>query len=112
MKVGKPGVSVQVFPDQNGANLALSSGRAQLVFADSPVAAYAVKKSNGQFKLVGAAYATAPYGLAFPKSSTLDKAVLAALEDLMKNGTYKAIFNKWGLGASTISSPKINGATS
>ena len=34
-----------------------SSGRAQLGFADSPVAAYQVKKSNGQFKLVGAAYA-------------------------------------------------------
>ncbi len=54
-KAGKPAVTVLVFPDQNGANLALASGRAQLVFADSPPAAYAVKKSNGQFKLVGAA---------------------------------------------------------
>ncbi|MGH9059207.1 MAG: ABC transporter substrate-binding protein, partial [Acidimicrobiales bacterium] len=47
---GQPGVAVNSFPDQNGANLALSSGRAQLVMADSPVAAYAVKKANGQFK--------------------------------------------------------------
>src|SRR5581483_5029791 len=52
-KAGKPGVTVQTFPDQNGANLALSSGRAQLVMADSPVAAYAVKKANGQFKITG-----------------------------------------------------------
>ena len=52
-KSGKPGVTVLTFPDQNGANLALSSGRAQLVMADSPVAAYAVKKSNGQFKITG-----------------------------------------------------------
>jgi polar amino acid transport system substrate-binding protein len=111
-KAGKPGVSVQVFPDQNGANLALSSGRAQLVFADTPVAAYAVKKAGGQFKLVGASYATAPYGLAFPKNSGLDKAALAALKVLMQNGTYKSIFAKWGLGAVTISNPKINAATS
>ena len=56
--------------------------------ADSPVAAYQVKQSNGQFKLVGSPYATAPYGIAIPKSSGLDKAVLAALKVLIENGTY------------------------
>ncbi len=111
-KAGKPGVTVLVFPDQNGANLALSSGRAQLVFADSPVAAYAVQKSNGQFKLVGASYAAAPYGLATEKGNGLDKAILAALQDLMKNGQYSAILKKWGLQDIAISNPKINGAIS
>jgi polar amino acid transport system substrate-binding protein len=111
-KAGKSGVTVLTFSDQNGANLALSSGRAQLVFADSPPAAYAVKKSNGQFKLVGAAYAAAPYGLAMAKGNGLDKAVLAALKVLMKNGTYQAIFTKWGLKSAAITNPKINGAIS
>jgi polar amino acid transport system substrate-binding protein len=109
---GKPGVTVLVFPDQNGANLAVSSGRAQLGFADTPVAAYQVKQSGGQFKLVGAAYANAPYGFPFPKSSQLDKPVLAAMKVLMKNGTYAAVLKKWGLSAQAISNPKINGATS
>ena len=111
-KEGKPGVTVLTFTDQNGANLALSSGRAQLVFADSPPAAYAVKQSNGQFKLVGAAYATGPYGLAFAKNTKLDVATLAALKVLMKDGTYKSIFSKWGLSSATINDPKINAATS
>ena len=111
-KAGKPGVTVLTFPDQNGANLALSSGRAQLVMADSPVAAYDVKKSNGQFKITGQTYGTAPYGLAFPKSSHLDVAVLAALKALMKNGTYSSILTKWGLQSGALSNPKINGATS
>jgi polar amino acid transport system substrate-binding protein len=111
-KAGKPAVTVLTFADQNGANLALSSGRAQLVFADSPPAAYAVKKSNGQFKLVGAAYAAAPYGLAMAKGNGLDTAVLAALKVLMKNGTYQAIFTKWGLKSAAITNPKINGAIS
>jgi polar amino acid transport system substrate-binding protein len=108
---GKPAVNVISFPNQNAANLALSSGRAQLGFADSPVAAYQVKKTNGQFKLVGQAFATAPYGLAIPKKSGLDKAVLAALKVLMKNGTYTKIIDKWGIQAGAITSPKINGAT-
>jgi polar amino acid transport system substrate-binding protein len=113
-KGGKPNVTVLTFPDQNGANLALSSGRAQLVMADSPVASYAVKKSNGQFKLVGTTYGTAPYGLAVPKTGDLDKPVLAALKVLMSNGTYSKIMAKWGLqnGAISPADVKINGATS
>jgi polar amino acid transport system substrate-binding protein len=111
---GKPGVTVLTFPDQNGANLALSSGRAQLVMADSPVASYAVKKSNGQFKLVGTTYGTAPYGLALPKKTGLAPAVLAAVKLLIHNGTYAQIMSKWGLQAGAIPASKvvINGATS
>jgi polar amino acid transport system substrate-binding protein len=113
-KGGKPNVTVLTFSDQNGANLALSSGRAQIVMADSPVASYAVKKSNGQFKTVGTTYGTAPYGLAVPKTGDLDKPVLAALKVLMSNGTYSKIMAKWGLQAGAISPAdvKINGATS
>jgi polar amino acid transport system substrate-binding protein len=113
-KAGKAAVGVLTFADQNGANLALSSGRAQLVMADSPVAAYAVKKANGQFKVVGMTYGTAPYGLAVPKSGGLDKAVEGALKTLITNGTYSSIMTKWGLqsGAISASQVKINGATS
>jgi polar amino acid transport system substrate-binding protein len=46
-------LTVLSFPDQNGANLALSSGRAQVGFADAQVAAYFVSKSSGAFKRLG-----------------------------------------------------------
>jgi polar amino acid transport system substrate-binding protein len=111
-KAGKPAVTILPFPDQNGANLAVSTGRAQLGFADSPVAEYQVKKSSGQFKLVGQSFANAPYGIAIPKGSGLDKPILAALQELMKNGQYKAILTHWGVEAGAISNPKINGAIS
>ena len=111
-KAGKSGVTVLVFPDQNGANLALSSGRAQIGFADSPVALYAVKKTSGQFKLVGQTFATAPYGIAVPKNNGLTKPILAALEKLMASGKYKAILTQWGVQAGAITKPAINGATS
>ncbi|MEO6858039.1 MAG: ABC transporter substrate-binding protein [Solirubrobacteraceae bacterium] len=111
-KGGKAAVTVLVFPTQSAANVALSSGRAQVSMADSPVAAYQVKKSNGTFKLVGQTYGTAPYGLAVPKTSGLTKPVLAALKALMKDGTYTKILAKWGVQSGAITSPKINGATS
>ena len=111
---GKPAVTVLPFADQNGANLALVSGRAQLGFADSPPAEYQVKKSNGQFKLVGQSYANAPYGLAVPKNGGLAKPIQAAILALMKDGQYKAILTHWGVQAGAIpaSQVKINGAIS
>jgi polar amino acid transport system substrate-binding protein len=109
---GKSGVKVSVYPDQNAANLSISSGRAQVGMADSPVAAYIVKQSNGQFKLTGKSYNTAPYGIAIPKGSGLTKPFLDALKVLMSDGTYKAILTKWGVEDGAITNPKINGAIS
>jgi polar amino acid transport system substrate-binding protein len=113
-KGGKAAVKVLVFDTQTAANLAVSSGRAQLGFADTPVADYQVKQSSGTFKLVGAAFAPAPYGLAIPKQPGLAPAVLAALKVLDSNGTYASIFSKWGLQGIEIPAAqiKMNGATS
>ena len=109
---GKPSVKVSAFNDQNQANLAISSGRAQVGMADSPVAAYIVKQSHGQFKLSGKSYGTAPYGIALPKHNGMAKPILAAVKYLIKHGQYKSILSKWGVQAGAISNPKINGATS
>jgi polar amino acid transport system substrate-binding protein len=107
---GKDGVKVSVYPDQNSANLAIASGRAEVGMADSPVAAYIVKKSGGQFKLTGKAYGTAPYGIAMQKNSPLAKQVQSALKTLIANGKYKAILAKWGVQSGAISKPVIDGA--
>jgi polar amino acid transport system substrate-binding protein len=88
-KAGKPKVSVSVFPDQN-----------------------IVKQSNGQFKVSGKSYGTAPYGIAIPKGNGMAKPILAALKVLMSNGTYMSVLTKWGIQAGAITNPTINGATS
>jgi polar amino acid transport system substrate-binding protein len=111
---GKAAVTVSVFPDQNGVNLALTSGRAQVAMADSPVAEYQVKQTGGQLKLVGSpiSYGRAPYGIAVPKGTGLTKPLLDALKVLIANGKYKSILTHWALQSGAISSPTINGATS
>jgi polar amino acid transport system substrate-binding protein len=105
-------VSVLVFSDQNQANLAVSSGRAQVGFLDSQVAGYVVNSSHGQFKLSGTPFSTAPYGFAVPKGSGLAYPILNAVKALMANGTYMQILNKWGVQSGAISNPVVNGATS
>jgi polar amino acid transport system substrate-binding protein len=116
---GKTAPKLSVFGDQNGANLALSSGRVQVVMADSPVAAYAVQQSSGAFVLAGTPYGTAPYGIAIPRdpsvaagSAPLSKPLLDALNKLIADGTYLQILTKWGVQDGAITSPAINGATS
>ncbi|HEY1355455.1 MAG TPA: ABC transporter substrate-binding protein [Solirubrobacterales bacterium] len=112
---GKPGVELQVYPDQNQVNLALSSGRADVGMADSPPAAYAVEQSDGKFKLSGTQYGTAAYGIAMPKGNGMAQPVLDALKKVMDDGAYQKIFDYWGLvkkGDSgcpcTITNPEIN----
>jgi polar amino acid transport system substrate-binding protein len=109
---GKQGVTVSVFPDQNGVNLALSSGRTDVDFLDSQIAAYQASVSNGMFKVSGQPFSTAPYGIAIPKGNGMAQAVLAAVKDLIANGIYTQILNKWGIAPGAITSPVINGATS
>lgn len=117
VSAGKPKITVNTYPDQNGANLAISSGRAQVGAADSPVAAYIVEQSNGQFKLSGQPYATAPYGIAIPRpagtapgQAPLTPAMHAAVQSLIDSGVYLKILTKWGVQQGAIQTSEINGA--
>jgi polar amino acid transport system substrate-binding protein len=111
-KAHKHGVKVLSFADQNSANLAVSSGRAQVGFLDSQIAEYVVATSKGHFKNSGTAFGVAPYGLALPKNLGLTRPVDGAVGALMKDGIYLKILKKWGIQAGAISRPEINGATS
>jgi polar amino acid transport system substrate-binding protein len=105
-------VTVLSFGNQSEANLAVSSGRADVGFADSQVAGYIVATSNGVFQNSGTAFEVAPYGLALPKGNGMAAPVQAAVNYLISNGVYGQILAKWGVQAGAITSSVINGATS
>ena len=111
-QAGKPAPVKISLDDQNAANLALGNGRADAVLADSPVAAYAAKESGGKFAIAGKAYDTAPYGIVIPKNeSELRDAVLKAVKDMIADGSYKQLTDKWGISDGAITAPQVNGAT-
>ena len=109
---GKGDVTVLSFGTQTEANVAVSSGRADAGFADSPVSAYIVSTSNGVFQNSGAPIGVAPYGLALPKSKGLTSPVQAAVNLLIQNGVYTQILTKWGLQGGAVTTATVNGASS
>jgi polar amino acid transport system substrate-binding protein len=109
---GQGALDVQVLPDQNAANLAISSGRAEVGAADTPVAVYIAEQSEGQFKVVGKPVPPEPYGIAIPKDNGMAQPVLDALKAVIADGAYDKILKYWGLQQGALKNPTINGAVS
>lgn len=107
---GDGDVDVQVFPDQNAATLAVTSGRAEVGMADTPPSLAVVQSSDGALKISGKPYGPFPYGIAIPKDSGLAQPTLDAVKALIDNGTYDKILGYWGLEDEAIDNPQINGA--
>ena len=111
---GKQDLKVSNFEKQTDANTALLSGRADIGFLDSQIAAYQVKATGGKVKTSGQGCSVAPYGIALPKGSPLEKAIVDAVKYLIDNGYYKTILQNWSVadGAIQTSDVKINDNTS
>ena len=104
-------IKVSSFDKQTDANSALLSGRADILWVDQPVADYQVKQSGGKMKLGGQPCSVAPYGIALPKGSPLEKPITDAVKYLMDNNSYYTnILKKWGVedGAVQSSAVKLN----
>ncbi|MFC7720851.1 type 2 periplasmic-binding domain-containing protein [Nonomuraea recticatena] len=81
------------------------------MLADSPIVGYAVKQTGDKLEIIGQAYDTAPYGYAIGKNSgTFKDAWLAAVKEVIADGTYKSILDKWGVADGAVTDPVINGA--
>lgn len=105
---GKPGVKSVILKTQDEVNLALSSGRADVAMADSPVVKYIVEQHPDQFKTAGEPYGTAPYGIAIPKGTGMTTPVLDAIKAIQADGTYDKILRYWDLSFGHIHNPGIN----
>ena len=107
---GKQPIKVTSFEKQTDANSALMSGRADIGFLDSQIAAYQVKVTGGKLKTTGSGCSVAPYGIAMAKGSPMQKAVIDAVKYLIDKGYYTQILNKWSVadGAVKSSDVKVN----
>ncbi|ALG86840.1 ABC transporter substrate-binding protein [Gordonia phthalatica] len=110
VKAGKAPIIKVKFDTQDQAVNAALLGQVDAVSADSPVTAYAVKKTEGQLQLVGPTYDAAPYGLPVLKGSSLAAAMQKAVQYLMDHGQYEQISRHWGVEAGMITRAEINGA--
>lgn len=98
------------FDTQDQAVNAALLGQVDAFSADSPVTAYAIKKTDGQLEQVGPTYDSAPYGFPIKKGSELAAAVQQAVQYLIDDGQYRKISEHWGVQAGMIETAQINGA--
>ena len=92
---GSSPMKIQQFKDQPSAELAVTSGRVDLVAAGSGKLKYTAKQ-GGQLEvsdlLINAVY----NGIGLPKGSKLGPALEAALQQAIDDGTYAKIRAQWG----------------
>jgi len=105
----KPAIQIDQFLAQADATAAVSSGKDDAMLADSPVCGYAVKQAKGALTLVGKIYQPTRYGYVLSKDQPdFGAAVARALRQLMAEGTYGEILDRWGVSSGGISDPAIN----
>lgn len=97
------------FKDQTDATTALLSGRADVMYADTPVAGYAAIKNSGKLEILESSNDAEPMGAAVKKGDAkMLKLIKAAIDKLMKNGVYKDILKKWGVENVAIKESQVN----
>lgn len=105
---GKDEITVLSYDTADNAALAVLTGRADALSADSPVAAWAVNRANGKMETTGEIFDAAPYGFAVPKGSPLAAATAAALQHLIDTGVYADILHQWGIDEGYVEQAMIN----
>ncbi|RNL50376.1 ABC transporter substrate-binding protein [Arthrobacter oryzae] len=109
----KPAPTAEVYQNAPQAELALQSDRIDGVMLDAPPLVDVSKKNPEKFEAVGPLLKNPnPGGVALPKDSKLTAAVNAAINELIRNGTYGSLLSKWNLDAIKIDKSEINGARS
>jgi polar amino acid transport system substrate-binding protein len=104
-------LSIEAFDTDQQAQTRLRSGAANAGASDFPVAAYAAMTSGGgnDFQIVGEQVEAAPYGIAVEKGNTqLRDALKAAMDQLIKDGTYNSVIQRWGVQAGAVQKTGIN----
>ena len=85
------------------------TGKADVFYADSPVAGYAISQTDGQLEALGDVEGVAKQGIAIKKGDQqLDEAVQKAVQKLMDDGTYMKILKHWGVESGAVDKAEIN----
>lgn len=107
---GKPAIDLQMFPSVPASVLAMGSDRVDYVWTDSVAAATQVRNGDGRFTSIDDGTKPAHTGIAFPKGSPLTQAVRAALQEMVEDGSYRALLRRYGLESGAVASVGVDRA--
>lgn len=109
VKTGKPAIVVVGTEDTAAARTGLKQGRVEAMVQGSETVAYTMQQEPAVYQPLGTPFAAKPQGIAFRKSDTaLRNALGAALRDLMQDGSYTHLIEKWHLQTSAADKVTLN----
>ena len=89
--------------------IALQSGRVESLVTDSANAAFIAANSKGKFEVpAGALLNPVTLGILMGKDTGLAPALQAAVQQLIDNGTYQQLADKYNLSTSVILNSQVN----
>jgi polar amino acid transport system substrate-binding protein len=104
-------VNIQYYQNQGDFYLALESGRLDLFFGPNPTAAYHVA-TGGKTKIVGTVNGggdvKADIAAMTKKNNGFVGALNAALNEVIKDGKYTQVLDRWNLAAEAVPASEIN----
>ena len=106
---GKDAITSLKYDKQTDVTTALVGGKADIMYADSPIIAYAVVQTEGQVEQLGEVFATSPQGIVVSKDDPdLTAAVQQAVQKLIDSGDYLKILTAWGNETGAVTSAELN----
>jgi polar amino acid transport system substrate-binding protein len=106
--------AVQYIPGENSIDVRnqLKQGRIDAAVQGSETLPYAQQQEVGKYRVIGEPFSTGYQGIMFRKDdAALREVVTQHLAAMIADGSYKAILDKYGLGANAVAQPMMNAAT-
>ena len=110
-KAGKAAIKTEQLPSAPDARMQLDLKRVDAYMGDFPALVYMGTQFPGRYRIVGGSYILTPYitSWGFAKNRTaLRDAVLKAMQEMTKDGTYKRLMDKWGVGGGALAEISVN----
>lgn len=109
---GDESINVQSFPDQPSSVLAVRSGRADAFFSSQAPLTYFATQETGDLSVAAKGkpndFDPIRQGAVFPKDSKLQPVIVGAFQELLENGTYSTILDKWELSDQKLDKLTVN----
>ena len=108
---GKTAIQAEQLPSAPDARMQLDLKRVDAYLGDFPALVYMGTQFPGTYSIVGGNYMLTPYitSWGFSKDSTgLRDAVKITLQEMLADGGYKAIMDKWGVGGALLPEITVN----
>ena len=106
--------AVQFIPGENSIDVRnqLKQGRIDAAVQGSETLPYAQAQEAGKYRIIGEPFSTGYQGIMFRKDdAALREVVTQHLVMMIADGSYKAILDRFGLGANAVAQPMMNAST-